>query len=383
MSVEFKAISMNDTIGNIKHLTMYQEIGYANNSTKTVYIGTSNGDIYPIYPSYLPTYPTHSLQIYIRYTQGTRKFSQLKEVSDKGFTVNFCDIPIKEIEEKEYVYIDKLDICVCLDPSKIEQYHEKLRKNIEKVINNRVNSVINGVNSAPIKIFGNDGKGVIDTLWVAIGNIVSSVKINRDPILNTYCTLEIGSSSTKYFSYEVDLDKIRKGETIEIITDEEVIAIGPTEDRVRNWQYQRKIDGGTVYTKSQINTLIAESIRKYKNEVEDLKFDNAKLSSELVRVKEELKHYRELYNSVISDKSKEETEKLKQEQERLKQTFEKEKQEWEREKREYEREKIKSDIEAANNKYRRDTIDQIIKTVGVLAGTVVTLGTIYYKLKSE
>lgn len=381
MNPEFKVISMKNLVGDLKHLTMYQEIGYVNNSNKTVYIGTPHGDIYSIHPSYLPTYPTNSLQIFVRYTQGVRNFSQLKEVSENGFSVNYCDIPIKEIEENEYVYIEKLDICVCLDPSKIEKYHKKIDKNIEKIIEGRVNSIISGINSAPIKIFGNDGEGVIDTLWIAIGNIVSSVKISRDPSLNTYCTLEIGSE--KRFSYEVDLSKIRKGETIEIITDEEIIGIGPTEDRVKNWQYQRKVDGGTIYTKAQINSLISESIRKHKNEIENLKIDNSKINTELIRAKEEAKHYRELYHSVISDNSKIQMERIKQEQEKMKQEYEREKQEWEKEKRIFEREKLENDIRQSREKSKNETTDQIIKTVGVLVGAVVTILTLINKLQNK
>ena len=328
--VECKKYFLDRPISTIQHACLFEEIGYINNSTKTVYIGLSGGQILTLFPSRIPTVPTNSVQVLVRFSNGdSRKFDGRIELTSKeGFAVNEYIISIKSILENEYVYLNDLDMCFCLDINKIEKFHKKLDKNIDKRVQAEIDGAIHATNTAPIKIFGNDATGTFGTVWVALNDFTFSADISRNRDLGSYFRLSIGTPSGKYFDYDADIEQIRKGEIVEIVTRDGVIAIGPNEESIRAWQFKQKHSDGITYTKSELNSLITNEVKKYKNKMEDLEQELTKIKTKLLEAQEEVK----IYKNLLATKKNVDID-------REKQDWEREKREWEREKIDYEREK--------------------------------------------
>ena len=359
--VECKKYFLDRPISTLYHACLFEEIGYINNSTKTVYVGLSGGQVLTLFPSRIPTVPTNSVQVLVRFSSGdSRKFEGRVEVTSKeGFAINEYVINIKSILENEYVYLNDLDMCFCLDINKIERFQKKLDKNIDKRIQAEIDAAIHATNTAPIKIFGNDATGSFGTVWVAMNDFVFSADISRNRDLGSYFRLSMGTPSGKYFDYDADLDKVRGGEIVEIITQDGVIAVGPNEEAIRSWQFKRKHSDGIVYTKSELNTLISNEVRKYKTKIDDLENEISKIKSKLLEAQEEVK----IYKNLLSTQKNVDGDREKQDWEREKRNWEREKIDFEREKSTWEKIKLEQEASKKNTTAMSDVAIAVLKVV--------------------
>ena len=341
------------TISSFSHLSVYQEIGFVNNSTKSIYVGTSYGDK-PIVlePARLMTSPTNTITIYIRMTNGNaRKFNGSEEIAPKeGLLVNIIEIPVLQILSQEYFYLEELDLCFCMDPNKISLYHKKLNKNIDKRVRAEIDIALKANNSSPVKIFGNDASGTFNLVWVCVNKLLSCCEISNERDTGSYMRVSIGTPSGKYNDYDVDIDKIRKGEIVEVVTDTGVIALGPSEPAMRNWLFKQDNHDGTNFTRAQITTLISQAVEDKQRELDLIKFELSDTKSKLKLALEDLKIEKNK-NEKIQDRELEE----------LKRTLEREKRDFEREKLDHEREKLKRDLEMKKVDRTNDIILGIIK----------------------
>lgn len=362
--VECKKYALDRPISTIQHVSLFEEIGYINNSTKTIYVGLSGGQILTLYPSRIPTLPTNSVQVMVRFSSGdSRKFEGRQEVvSKEGILIHEYIISIKTILEKEYVYLSDLDICFCLDINKIEKFHKKLDKTIEKRIQSEIDGAIHSTNTAPIKIFGNDATGTFGVVWVAMNDFVFSADITRNRDLGSFFRLSIGTPSGKYFDYSADIEKIRKGEIEEIVTQDGVIAIGPNEESIRSWQFKQKHSDGIVYTKTEINTLITNEVKKYKNKTEELELELSKIRAKLLEAQEEVK----IYKNLLATKKTIDSDTDKQDWEREKRNWEREKIAFEREKSTWEKVRIEQDTKKKNASLFADVVTSICKVLAAV-----------------
>lgn len=362
--VECKKYALDRPIATIQHVSLFEEIGYINNSTKTVYIGLSSGQILTLFPSKIPTLPTNSVQILVRLSSGdSRKFEGRQEIVGKeGLQINEYVINIKTILEKEYVYLNDLDMCFCLDINKIEKFQRKLDRNIDKRIQAEIDGAIHATNTAPIKVFGNDATGTFGVVWIAMHDFVFSADISRNRDLGSYFRLSLGTPSGKYFDYTADIEKIRKGEIEEIVTQDGVIAIGPNEESIRSWQFKQKHSDGIVYTKSELNTLISNEVKKYKNRVEELEIELSKTRSKLLEAQEEVK----MYKNLLATRKSIDIDTDKQDWEREKRNWEREKIAFERERSSIEQIRINQDAKRKNASMAADIITSVCKVLAAV-----------------
>lgn len=349
--IECKKINLNKTIGSFRHLSLYEEIGYVNNSTYTIYVGTSSGQTFPLYPSKLTTSPTNTIQMFVRMSSGDgRKFRGItEEIPNQGIVVTEVDIPIKSILENEYVYVKEFDLCFCIDENKLESFHKKLDRNIDKRVNAEIAHILSANNTAPIKLFINDPLGMFNTVWMGFGNHVFSADVTCKPELNAYCRLSIGTLSGKYFDYQVDIEEIRKGNICEVPTNDGVVIIGPTEELVRSWIFQQKASQEITYSKTIVNRMIKNATQDASLKIDGLTNELNTAKAKILKLEEELKIYKELHNT------KESVE------------FDREKREWEREKREWERMKMEKEHELKKSSISTDMFLSVLK---VLSATI-------------
>ena len=268
-----KTTTFSQPVGNLTSLSLYQEIGYVNNSNKVIYVGTSYGNRIALDPSKLVTTPTDTLTIYIRMTNGAaRKFDGYKEIiSKEGLVVNVFDIPLRRIQSEGYYYLEDLDLCFCFDPNKIVDYHKKLDRNIDKTIDAEIKVALQAHNDAPVKIFGNDAPGTFNTIWVTINKLLTCCTITNTRDTGSYIRVSVGTTSGKYNDYDVDIDKIRKGEIVEVITSDGIIALGPSEGSMRSYLFTQEHADGVVFTQDQLRKHIDEECKERDKKIKQLK----------------------------------------------------------------------------------------------------------------
>lgn len=323
-----RATTFNSTIGSLSHLSFYHEIGYVNNSNKIIYMGTSYGDRpIALEPSSTMTMHTDTLTIYIRMSSGAaRKTDGYKEIIGKeGLVVNVIDIPLRNIQVDGYYYCKELDLCFCFDPNKLVVHHKKLDKNIDKRIDAEVKVALDACNSAPVKIFGNDATGTFNTVWVTINKLLTSCTISNLRDTGSYIRVSIGTPSGKYNDYDVDIDKIRKGDIVEVVTEDGIISLGPTETAMRHYLFRQENSDAIKYTSNQIDDLIKERCKSRDQKIELLKAQLEQLKFEYKQLEEEIKLERlrtDKLKDFISENEKMEDNRNKRSQERSKMEYE-------------------------------------------------------------
>lgn len=273
-----KTTTFAQPVGNLTSLSLYQEIGYVNNSNKVIYVGTSYGNRIALDPSKLVTTPTDTLTIYIRMTNGAaRKFDGYKEIiSKEGLIVNVFDIPLRHIQSEGYYYLKDLDLCFCFDPNKIVDHHKKLDRNIEKRIDAEIKIALQAHNDAPVKIFGNDATGTFNTIWVTINKLLTCCTITNTRDTGSYIRVSVGTTSGKYNDYDVDIDKIRKGEIVEVITSDGIISLGPSEGAMRSYLFNQEHEDGVIFTQDQLRKHVDSECKERDKKITQLKDELAR-----------------------------------------------------------------------------------------------------------
>lgn len=376
--IECKKYRLDRPISTLQHACLFEEIGYINNSTKTIYVGLSGGQILTLFPSRIPTLPTNTVQVMIRFSSGdSRRFEGSREiVSKEGLSINEYIIDIKTILEKEYVYLDDLDMCFCLDINKVEKFQKKLDKNINKRVQNEIDAAIHATNTAPIKVFGNDATGTFGTVWMAINDFVFSADISRNRDIGSYFRVSIGTPSGKYFDYNAEIETIRKGEVVEIVTQDGVILVGPNEESIRSYLFKKKHSDGIIYTKTELANLISNEVKKYKNKAEQLEIEISQVKAKLLEAQEEVR----IYKNLLSTKDSLDNSREKQDWEREKRNWEREKIAFEREKSTWEQYKIEQESKKKNVS---NTTDIVLAICKVIAAVIPLSLAIYGALKKK
>ena len=306
-------------ISNIQNLSLYQEIGFVNYSDIAIYVRPSYSQT-PILlgPTFSTSYNKGTIQVMVRSSPRDDRVhdsvANREVVPEKGYTVDVFTIPIEYIRHRGgYAYLENLDLCFAVNPQKASEHHRKINDNIERYVKDKTKVFEQGLNSAPVKVFGNDSSGSISTIWISINGFTSCVRITNLEYVESNLKVALGLKDEKYDEYDSSIDKLLADGISEIVTDRGVITLATTEFALNNYLFKKSIDKGNTYTKSQIRELTQEAIKAKEKEIESLQIDLKKLKSENASLIEDLK-----YAEKRADKFEEYTKAMELEREKAK-----------------------------------------------------------------
>ena len=327
-------------MSEVKFSGLYTEVAYVNDSKYTLYVGFSDGTIRKLEPCENPAIQTNKVLIHVRIVTDTAPCERPKE----GFLVNTITVDVGKVIRKGYVYIDSLDVCICLVEKNMVRFHKKCDKYIERQIQEKVKAALKSQKTAPLQILGNDPSGMIEDVYISAGksSFLFFGSITNDTEAPSYLTIRVRTENGAYVDYDVDMDQLFREDGVFELVDSLLnlsLAVAASKTEINRWLKKQQDKVEETITLKEHKKLIATEQRKY---------EEYKRVAEEAKLREKLQKEREL------DEIKKETEYAKLRNEYAKA--------------QHESEKLRGDFILNREKTTASQLTEVLKLFGAVMG---------------